>query len=223
MGAFGAAVGTEYRDTMPIGSIQLPLLDGTWILAGKGGPGSAEDAVSLVRIENGKLWGIIRVWTNTRPVSKGYAAFGPCNRTNVVFTSVISNVDHGNQDCWVLNHYDMVHARETSTQRHQLDSYAFLDQRGIAVPLTMIVGDHRIATQNRVVTVWYQVNPELAGFPAPPSAEWQDSAWHRDRLAQDPARVAYIEAFKQQHVRYQALLRQGFQGALVSMAGTTGQ
>jgi hypothetical protein len=216
-GGVAGAIGTEYHGTLAIGSIQVPLLAGTWQLAGQGGP-SADDAASLVRIENGKLWGILRVWTAKRPAANGYPSFASCNRQDVAFLAVAANVDHGTQDCWAVNHYDMENARATSTQRHMLDSYAFLDARGIGVPRTMIVGIHRIATTTNFVTIWYQVNPELAGFAAPPTAEWRASDWHRDRIALDPKRTAYIETFKQEHAQYQELLRRGFQHALVSLA-----
>jgi hypothetical protein len=61
-------------------------------------------------------------------------------------------------------------------------------------------------------------NPELAGFPPPASSVWRDSNWHRDRIAEDPKRVAYVEAFEQQQARHHELLRQGFQQSLVSTA-----
>jgi hypothetical protein len=86
----------------------------------------------------------------------------------------------------------------------------------------MLVGIHRIATPNRFILVWCQVNPELAGFPPPTSSVWRDSNWHRDRIAEDPKRVAYVEAFKQQHTAYQEMLRQGFQHALIGVAAGGG-
>ena len=164
IGGFDAAIGTEYHDTLEIGSVQLPLLDGTWQLAGKGGAGASEYAASLVRIENGKLSGIIRVWTGARPVSNGYTPFGLCDRKDVLFTSVVSNIDRGNQDCWGVNHADMQEARGASTQQHMLDAYAFLDNRGVTVPGNMIVGFHRIATLTNFIVIRYEVNPELSGF-----------------------------------------------------------
>lgn len=210
VGVFGAPVGTEYHDGVNLGTMQLPLLEGTWVLAGKGTRGDSEHAASLVRIENGRLWGIIRVWTAARPSSQGFGMFRPCGRTDLLFVAVASNIDHADQDCWALNHYDMRHARATSTQQHMLDSYAFLDNRGVAVPDMMIVGIHRIATPTNFVTVWYQVNPEIAGFPPSSAASWEASEWHRDRLAVDPKRVSYVESFKQTHTRYQELLKSGF-------------
>ncbi|HUA55172.1 MAG TPA: DUF4410 domain-containing protein [Candidatus Sulfotelmatobacter sp.] len=211
-----APVGAEFHDTFEIGSIQVPLLDGPWLLAGKGIGGSSEFAASLVRIDAGKLVGIIRVWTAAIPSPDGYASFHECTRTDVLFTSVASNTDHGAQDCWVVTHYDMVKARATSTQPHMLQSYSFLDDRGVTVPGTMIVGVHRIATESNFITVWYQVNPELAGFPAPALTEWRESAWHRDRIARDPQRVAFVDGFKAEHAHYHGLLRQAFQHDLIS-------
>jgi hypothetical protein len=214
---FAGPIGTEYHDALTVGSVRLPLPEGVWVLAGKGGP-SSEYALSLVRIENGRLAGILRVWTAARPVSNGYTSFATCNRKDTVFAAVQSNVDRGDQDCWVINHYDMQHARSTSTQQNMLDSYAFLDNRGIVVPGNMIVGIHRIATPTNFITIWYHVNPELAGFAAPASSVWDQSDWHRDRLALDPKRVSYIEAFKQQQAQYHDLLRRGFAQNLVSSA-----
>jgi len=219
---FDDPIGAEYRDTFEIGFVQLPLLDGTWQLAGKGGAGASEYAATLVRIENGKLWGLIRVWTAARPVSNGYTPFGLCDRKDVLFTAVVSNIDRGNQDCWIVNHADMKEARGASTQQHMLDSYAFLDNRGVTVPDTMIVGVHRLATLTNFIVVRYEVNPELSGFAAPMTSAWRLSDWHRDRIGLDPKRVAYIEAFKQQHAQYQEFLRQGFQHALVGVAAGGG-
>jgi hypothetical protein len=216
---FDDPIGAEYRDMMLIGSVQVPLPEGVWVLAGNGGP-SSEYALSLVRIEGGKLAGIIRVWTAARPVSNGYTAFGTCNRTDILFATVQSNVERGDQDCWAINHYDMQHARATSTQQHMLDSYSFLDSRNIGVPDNMIVGIHRIATRTNFITIWYHINPELAGFAAPTKPIWDQSDWHRGRLALDPKRVAYIEAFKQQQAQYQDLLRRGFSHDLVSSAAS---
>jgi hypothetical protein len=186
----------------------VPLLEGTWTVAGTGG-GGGELATSLVRIEQGKLWGIIRVWTSPTAAARPY---GQCGRTDVLYTMVVANVPHGDQDCWMINHALMAQSRTEQTQPHQRQSYEFLDARGISIGggLTMITAIHRVAAPTGAVTVWYQVNPEFFGFAPSSASSWSGSEWHRDRIAADPKRVAFIESYKALHARYQEHVKAGF-------------
>jgi len=219
---FDAPIGQEFRNALTVGPVQVPLLDGGWVVAGKGvsaKPSGDDTAVSLVRIEHGKLWGVIRVWAGVRPAGTGVGAFRPCERNDVLHTLVANNVDHGEQDCWIVNHYMMGEARARATELHLIQSYSYLDGRGVVVPGTMIAAIHRIATPTGYVTAWYLVNPELFGFQPPATAEWRDSAWHRDRIATDPKRAAFVESLTTINGEYQGYLRAGFQQQLGAFTG----
>jgi hypothetical protein len=195
--------------------MQVPLLDGTWTVAGTGSGGTSS-AASLVRIEQGKLWGIIRAWHGTRSSGGGYATFGPCNRTDILFTTTTTNVDRGDQDCWTINHTLLAQSRAEQKEPHQTQAYAFLDERGVSVGegLTLISSTHRVATPTGYVSVLYQVNPEFFGFAPSNAAAWRDSEWHRARIAADPKRVAFVESFKNLSAQYQDHVKAGFQRQL---------
>lgn len=216
-GRFDAPVGETYRDVIEVGAIQVPLPDGTWQLAGKGlsENSSGNHAISLVRIENGRLWGVVRIWTEFQPGrSAGYASFRPCERADLIFKTVASNVDRGAQDCWLVNHNMVQENRTNATELHIQQGYGFIEQRGVPLPATVINATHRFAGPSNFLTVWYLVNPEVFGYAGSTAAAWKDSEWHRDRLAADAPRNRFVEAVKQFHGDYHEHLRRGFERQL---------
>ena len=108
-------------------------LPGSSSIAGKGvrAEASGNHALSLVRIEQGRLWGVVHIWTEFQPIAgSGYAAFKPCERTDLVFKAVASNLEHGAQDCWLVNHNMMGENRTNATDLHIQQGYGFMDARG---------------------------------------------------------------------------------------------
>jgi hypothetical protein len=205
------AIGSSHRDVIEIAGVQVPLLEGSWAVAGTG-PASGGRAASLARIEQGRLWGLIHIWAGTSP----RPVFDTCARTDVLFAAVTTNTQRGDQDCWIVNHSLVAQTRTETKDQHQRQAYEFLDARGVPLDggLTLISSSHRVQSPSGFVTVLYQVNPEFFGFAPSRAATWRASEWHRDRIASDPKRVAFVEAYKSFNAQYQEHVKAGFRRQL---------
>lgn len=67
-----------------------------------------------------------------------------------------------------------------------------------------------------IARVW--LNPDIAGVTPAERGSWQTSAWHRNLLAQDPQRAAYIDEVKAWDAVFVKSVRDSFMGSKTASA-----
>lgn len=196
-------VGARVSGEFTLGPSHFYLPEGEWVLAARHtwtgtlqymleGPKFA--GVYLLDVRGQQLARAIWVRANIEPVlgTRGWVKEeDPCKVRTDVHLHLELGDNYLNQYCVEINHRVPYLVETKGWTREAL---GWLADNKIPVPRTMIgVEFNRIdrAYQERM---HYYFNPELDGFAASSAPNWKTSEWHRDRVAQDPARAAYVQA-----------------------------
>jgi hypothetical protein len=195
-------VGTRVSGQFTLGPSTFYLPEGEWVLGAKyawtgnmqymlEGPKFAR--VVLFDVRGGQVARAIWVRANITPVTgvRGWVKEeDPCKvRADIhLFRELGENYE--NQYCIEVNHRVPF---LVGAQGWMTEALGWLADNKLPVPGTMIgVEFNRIdrAYQDRL---HYYFNPEFDGFAPSSVSNWKASEWHRDRIAQDPARTAYVQ------------------------------
>lgn len=216
-GLESAPIGTVVKDVGQLGQRQFPLLDGDWILASRSMERSTGDnasggneplvSVALVQLEKGRVKRSVFVRANLQPSRNGWArARAICDRKDTHHAVSDRKYSDNDVECWTVNHYGQTLG--PNALGAWVDYYRFTDDK--QRPMVAIGIDFYLVRYSDFLDLRYSFNPEFDGFPRPDSSDWRGSPWHRDSVAADPKRLAYIEAMKREGERLLPLVRKGF-------------
>ncbi|MCZ4280064.1 hypothetical protein O4H49_04700 [Kiloniella laminariae] len=189
--------GQEFEDFIVAGSreVQIPLPEGKWVLAGQGietnDVSTRFQSFVLIQTENDVLSKIVNFTVSIDQARWGYVFGKICERKDVLFVEKKGNYAGRSQDCTVIQHWVTTAGSEDPQEWIQADRY--MDENLISRPKNILVTQYRKVTREHYLNLVYGANPELDGFAAPVSDEWEMSPWHKDRYLKSPDREKYVE------------------------------
>lgn len=202
------AVGAKIANTINLGGRTVPLPEGTWTVISVGSSQSTKQnaltRVFLAQLEGGRLSRWISMNTNVDFNQGGWTRDKEiCDRKNAHFAHSDSAHSPNDASCWVLNHWGQTLGSKPS--QAAVDFYRWSDNLGR--PNTSVGLAYFLAKRGDFLTVKYEFNPVLAGFPDTPSAEWRGNPWHVDVASKDPKKLAYLRGLKATGEKYFEQLR----------------
>ncbi|MGE5538317.1 MAG: hypothetical protein ACM30I_06850 [Gemmatimonas sp.] len=201
--------------------VQVPLPEGEWLLIHREYERTKESNIRLVklrlvRVADGALSGYLYVATNDELVNVGWTLPGYCSRKDVFYREPSDTRGMGGGRpfaCLAINHIQMTSNPTASDGTKAFYDWVWKNTRGM--PTTLVEAIYELSDGKRYLEVIYGRNPEAEGFE-PSRASWRASEWHKDRLLGDPKRLAYMNAFRDWAVAWQADVRDGFNGRLAA-------
>lgn len=201
-----------------VGSFQVdrviaPLPEGTWVVAANEIWRNEENApllhIWLVQIDKDVVRGAIEGWISTQYRRKRYRRNPNCKRTDMHFIQQFAKFVGYRQDCYWVSNW-----RNPGTKPREADlrAVAFVESQGVRFPSVMIAVGYRFADRGRTMGFRYFFNPELAGFPPAKQTSWDESEWHRDKVATDLNRSFYVQILIDWATEAYPTVKAGFRG-----------
>lgn len=190
-------IGRLYQKEMLVGihDIPLPLPPGDWELVATdkkyNAPRSDVDGVMLVRIEEGKLTGVIKAGASSVLATNGYAPAKFCNFPLAFVKTIRSNISGGFQDCWAIIPWVMKRSITTSKMGEVL--YRYLEENETEYARNFLTAGFRKATKNKMLVAFYAFNPELEGIDPALVIHGPDSEWAPLNYKKDPKKIKMID------------------------------
>lgn len=212
-------IGSVVKGTAQLEKKQFPLPPGDWQLvsrerrvwSGGAGGGGPFVFIYLAQFENGVLAKAISAQTNLEPTGGGWVRDRTiCDRADVHHAVFDRNYNVRDAECWTVNHLGM--SLENNAWQVVKDFFRATDDK--KRPKTALGISYFLVSHNDHLRLIYYTNPELAGFEPTPTAAWPGNHWHRDVMAGDAKRVAYIQQLKAEGEKLLPLVKAGLRGAL---------
>lgn len=199
----------SFKEEFPIGKTfegsvrgpftSAPLPQGKWEVAGVY---SERDVnlnlefghVYLAKIVDGKLFGLVSLYTNTSRAPNGFILGTQCMRKDVILIETKSNYQHDQRCAWINHHVQRKAAGEKEFA--YAETLSTLRAKNIEPAEVLIAVGYRFANRGNLENLTYYFNPETQNFPTASATTWSNSDWHRDRYLSDPKKVAFIEELK---------------------------
>src|SRR5471030_1196256 len=201
-------VGAKISGTINLEVRSVPLPQGTWtVVSVESARSTKQNAmvrVYLAELERGQLWRWLYISTNIDYNKGGWNRNKDiCDRKNVHFGYSDSSHNVNDAECWVVNHWGQSLGENPS--QAAIDFYRWSDTLGR--PNTSVGTAYFFAKRGDVLTVQYEINPVLAGFPDSPTAVWRGNPWHVDVASKDPQKLASLREVKAAGEKYFEQLR----------------
>lgn len=211
--------GKVVRSTIEVDTMQIPLPEGEWIVAGteqyNNNVRTPIGRLVLLQLDKKKVKMAVYVTASLGYGGGGYVIKSTCERRDMLHVQKVANYGGGEQDCWWIKHVQPRFTSSDLSKKAFAEADQFMKSRGLTMPLNAIDVGYRFASESRLLDVDYYVNPEVEGIAPSVHAARATSDWHRDRLAVDPAKVAYVEKLKTWGAEWYEKVRLGFYGKSV--------
>ncbi len=215
---------TVVRGYTELGSRQIPLPPGDWVLVAKSiGRSTGAQSVPIAYVYLAQIEkDIINRWifasTNLESSPGGWTrGRETCDRTDVHHNVSDRNYSAIDSSCWSLNHISMT----LTSQALQVHRDFFDFSTPLGRPTTSLANVFYIVKQFDFLGVQYHSNPEASGFERPVNSDWRGNPWHRDSSAGDSRKQAYIANLKDEGEKIFPLVRIGFDRKLPLPQNTT--
>jgi|GEM_PF-898821 len=182
-------IGPAFREMIEIAGKQIPLPQGTWIVAGTGYTerrdadtepyGSVQNTI-LVLPAGKTVAAVAVINTNLIGVRHGWDWGSGCKRRDIAHTESVGAKTDG--ACVFVNH--VVTTAGLESAESWLDLLDFADRHRLALPTTWIAAGVTAATLSDFVDARFYFNPESRGLPPSLAVAWRHNDWHPERLAQ---------------------------------------
>lgn len=191
--------GARFIDELKLPLFAAPLPPGDWTTAylydWRDNNKNMLIEIGLLKNDGAAVTEILTIRTNVDPTSAGWLTNGICSRGDVLHNEVMVNLVE-KQECWGVNHsvwkeaVDFMPTLGTNFQQ-------FAQNLGLAFPTTTLTSFVRMANRSAFVEMQHHANTATLGV-TDPKLGWSDSLWRKDRVANDPARVAVVEKIREQ-------------------------
>ena len=214
----GYAQGRLLSGVVTLAGKQVPLPDGSWILAGNadttvdavdGAYGAIANLV-LFRLQGHVVDAALELNVNELPVTDGWGLSADCDRTDLVL-AVVRYRTGWDGSCFFVTHSLAVTPLLPPAWEQALRFAADADL--IMAPVWVTAG-FRVANRRDLIDARFQFSPALRGVPVEIVAHWEDSAWYGERLNADPRRLALATDIARWADHYGGWLEDGLKGRL---------
>ena len=218
-------ISKSVANPVAIGSKQVPLPPGNWIIASRGvTTNNLNDTLLrliLINADANSDSMAVEILTNAEASNSGvgWRPLETCTRKDLLSPSPSAAYSAGDEECWFINHSTMTRSSRTSDLRSQALNFAH--SQGVKIPVNSVYVGYRFADAQDYLTVRYFFNPEAKNLAPPTYAAWRNSDWHRDRIQNFPRKLAYFEELKQWGEGWFSNLKAGFAGKLVNVKRPT--
>jgi hypothetical protein len=213
-----AVYGRVYRGTVPLGGHWIPLPPGDWTALARmpfqAADGIRSEGAFLAKIVNNQLVAAVRLLGNG-PESlsaTGFPLETGCQRPG--WAHVASNVDYGRQDCWWLGYEEPPSWDGDAKRRLLAAAVAELKLRKVPVPPLMVFAVFKEADAREYVSLVYWFNPEVDGIAPPGPGDPNGSSWSKNRIAETPEKLAYMQRLERWAEEWADAVRETFAGHL---------
>jgi hypothetical protein len=196
-------VGTRVAKQFSLGPSIFYLPEGEWVLAARQawtgslqymleGPKFA--GVLLFDVRGQQVARAIWVRTNIEPVpgARGWVKEeDPCKERTDLHLHRELGENYLNQYCVQVNHRVPFLVERKDWTR---DAAGWLADNKLAPPKVVVAVQFARIDRAYNTQLHYYFNPEADGLAGSAATKWNASEWHRNRVGQDPARAAYVQA-----------------------------
>jgi len=224
----GLRPGDWYSDVVAIGehsaNKQIVLPTGTWRLIQKGEGKTAPAQGGRGEGRQAKLEDLVFVQTEGRTLRSLLLVHGsadvavgvnwsnePCKNTDALYRNTFDS-SPWSQSCLLVNHVVGTLALPASTLQT-------LKNIRVDIPTAALTSQLTRYQRGGFLLMTVLTNPAAWGIDSPPQT-WSASPWHKDRIADDPKRLAFVQQWEQWSENYAGLLDNEFKGEVVSASGT---
>ena len=151
--------------------------------------------IGLIKNDGAAVTDVLTIRTNVDATSAGWLTNGMCSRADVLHNDVLVNLVE-KQDCWGVNHNVW---KETSEFAPTIGTnlQQFAQTLGLSYPSTTVTAFVRMANRSAFLEMQHHNNAVSLGVNDP-KLGWSDSLWRKDRVANDPARIAVVDKIREQ-------------------------
>lgn len=206
--------GMVFEDTFRIGNHELPLPERKWTYVGSQFHISDRNRpfgiVSLIKSDGKVLTDALLVMSALdQGGTAGYWSSSFCERRDLLYKEVRTNVEGKKQDCWGINYF--VTARTQKTGSAARKTLEYIKKHRLEMPSFAVYSQHRLTEYGNFVEYQHATNPEYYSNVEPvPASSWLSSEWHVDRYYRDPQKVQYVDRVKRQAQKLHEKLKLGF-------------
>jgi len=206
--------GIVFEDSFSIANHKLPLPDGAWTYVASHFHMNNQNRpfaiVTLVKVDGNVLTDVLFIRSALdRGGSEGYQSSSFCDREDILYRVVDSNVAGDKQDCWGINYFVTVRGNNTDPASEKVLEY--IKEHQLEVPNFAVYSLHRLTEYGNYVEYQHATNPEYYSDVEPvPASSWSTSEWHIDRYYRDPSKVEYVDEMKRQAQKLHEKLKLGF-------------
>jgi uncharacterized membrane protein len=211
--------GAVVSGVLRVAGKQVPFPEGPWVVAGVGHERWAGDVAGaygaianlvLFRLQGVVVDAVLELNANELPVADGWGLAADCERRDLAL-AVVRYRSGWDGSCFFVTHTLAVTPRPSGAWAQALGFAADADL--IMAPLWLTAG-FRVANRRDVVDARFHFSPTMRGIPVEIVSRWSDSAWHGERLNQDPSRAALGGAVARWATLYSGLLESGLKNRL---------
>jgi hypothetical protein len=201
-----AAIGTQFTGVVPFNGKQIPLPEGSWVLAGdgyqvipsvRGGTGDVVEDIVLLKLAGNRVAAFILAHRNVIGVDQGWGEGPDCERDDIHFAVVYDDAEN-HMFCGFVNHVI------TSMDDDEADNAAaswgqalgYVEKHELTLPRTWLMAGFRQSDQSDLLDVRYHFDPALDGLVAEPATTWQGSEWSKDAVAAESGEPGWTETME---------------------------
>lgn len=191
-------LGSVQQGTVSFPYVHVPLPPGQWAVTAlnetRNNLNNVTASITMASIVNGRFRGMVAISTNIDPNANGWQLSKFCARKDLYFMQSDTNFQK-EQSCWGINHH-IVAATSSYRPTYGKNIRQVLAEHGIDMPSVMINTTFHFASESAFLTYEIALNPVAFGLPADQRTSWADSPWHRDLIARDTQRQAFLDQVK---------------------------
>ena len=207
--------GQTFSQVVPFGGRLLPLPRGNWVVIvsriGRSTSGQPVSAAVLAQLTDNQMTAALIAVGSASPdlAHQGSSPNLECQQTTNIIAHVVSDVDHGEQECWTIGTFGSRFWSAPNAGSLVRAALGELTERHANVPPLMVAALFHQADQDHWADLRYFFAP--AG-PLPAG----DGDWGRDAVLRTPEKLAIVHRVQAWGERFAPLVRQSFAGSLTS-------
>ncbi|MBI3507451.1 MAG: hypothetical protein HY059_21660 [Proteobacteria bacterium] len=213
--------GTKLSGTVEFGRFLLALPPGDWTLVGAMRdvarmPGNAHSVpigrAFLAQIEGGVLVALVEAVGSLDAQNVEWPFDKECGRDDLWLLEADRKLRHADQDCRYVSYYVHSWVAASGAPPSTKQALDWLRDNRVHRPPQMLHSHFRRVRFGDTLTVSYFLNPEHFGQTPSKGTTWTASDWHKTKLAANPKRRQFADAWIDWSGRMAPVFADGFRG-----------